>query len=72
MPVIVLEFVLSNKKKPLLLVAGYLFRKDKSLAAGGVSWRCTKTTCGARVRSRNDELEVSENSLRNLKHIFPI
>ena len=53
-----LTFVQSTRGKPLLVVDGYLFRKDY----GGrekTAWRCLTKGCKARVDTKDDEHGVS-------------
>ena len=45
-----MEKSLSQKEKDILLYEGYRLRKDRTLAGGGSSWRCSKSGFSRRHR----------------------
>ena len=53
-----LKFVSSTRGKPLLVLEGYTFRRDRS-SGSKTSWRCTNEACKARVFTEGNEHEVS-------------
>ncbi|XP_018496363.1 uncharacterized protein LOC108864702 [Galendromus occidentalis] len=50
-----LNFVKSNRGKPLLCDEGYVYRKDRTINER-THWRCTVKTCFARVKTENDSI----------------
>ncbi|XP_003738940.1 uncharacterized protein LOC100908958 [Galendromus occidentalis] len=57
------EFIESTKGKPLLVVSGYLYRRDRK------KWRCLSKDCNARIEIVDDKLgvvPVHEHSPDNL------
>ena len=54
-----LEYQSSQKGKPMLVLDGFLFVKEKGVIGDKVSWKCSNyfnMRCAARVQTNRDEV----------------
>jgi len=59
-----MEKFLSQRQKENILYDGYKLRKDKILADGSTSWRCSKRHCSGRIKvnQTNEVIIVTEHN----------
>lgn len=60
-----MEIIESQKKKPLLLYLGFIYRKDTDTVDGGRTWRCTVTGCRGRIKTLSVGNEIIHKSEHN-------
>lgn len=60
----VMEKTVSQKQKDHLLHAGYRLRRDRILADGSISWRCSRKDCSGRIKvsDTDDVVVVTEHN----------
>ena len=51
-----MQFIISSKGKRQIVLNGYYYNKQKTLAGGVISWECVKRYCAARVKTNDGRI----------------